>query len=493
MQEVDWTNLPGRLIVLSGPSGSGKSTLVRRLLERPGLRLEVSVSATTRPPRPGERPAAIMSFSRPQSSRTSVASFSSRPRSMAIRYGTPAEPVRKALEQGTCVILVIDVQGGIQVREKVPSALLIFVQAPGLDVLEQRLRARGTDDEAIDPAAAGKRPARARARQVLRCSSWSTMILIGLLTSWRQSWFRTIVEVESIMIDELKEEEIVNKVGGRFKLSTLIQKRMIALNQGARALVDGRGVDKMTMVIQEIMQDKIYLDMSGKLQTNEPTEELEVGRGDGRSYPVHRMSRPGRRPRRTRRPDRKDALIRRPNSKWRTWLQAPSGELAGLRCGIAPAAPGDSMLVRQRLLRLAPALTFLLLNLFLALSLGGYDPADAPGSGAEPANHSPLLSNPCGPVGATLAHVLFNVPGLVVVADAPGSGRRQRPGRGPPQGCRPAGPRVGLRLGRWRCPRADSQVRPRHQAQPAGGQRWLRRAPWPPPSCSAISARTGCC
>ncbi|MGC1723547.1 MAG: DNA translocase FtsK 4TM domain-containing protein [Isosphaeraceae bacterium] len=69
------------------------------------------------------------------------------------------------------------------------------------------------------------------------------------------------------------------------------------------------------------------------------------------------------------------------------------------------------MPVRQRLLRLAPALTFLFLNLFLALSLGGYDPADAPGSGAEPANHSPLLSNPCGPVGATLAHVSFNVLG----------------------------------------------------------------------------------
>ncbi|MGA2705076.1 MAG: DNA-directed RNA polymerase subunit omega [Isosphaeraceae bacterium] len=81
------------------------------------------------------------------------------------------------------------------------------------------------------------------------------------------------------MIDELKEEEIVNKVGGRFKLSTLIQKRMIALNQGARALVDGRGVDKMTMVIQEIMQDKIYLDMSGKLQTNEATDELEADGG----------------------------------------------------------------------------------------------------------------------------------------------------------------------------------------------------------------------
>jgi DNA-directed RNA polymerase subunit omega len=81
------------------------------------------------------------------------------------------------------------------------------------------------------------------------------------------------------MIEELKEEEIVNKVGGRFKLSTLIQKRMIALNQGARSLVDGRGMDKMSQVIQEIMQDKIYLDMSGNLQTSEVTEDLEFDSG----------------------------------------------------------------------------------------------------------------------------------------------------------------------------------------------------------------------
>jgi guanylate kinase len=62
-------------------------------------------------------------------------------------YGTPAEPVRKALAQGICVILVIDVQGAFQVHEKVPNALLIFVHVPSLEVLEQRLRDRGTDDE----------------------------------------------------------------------------------------------------------------------------------------------------------------------------------------------------------------------------------------------------------------------------------------------------------------------------------------------------------
>jgi DNA-directed RNA polymerase subunit omega len=69
------------------------------------------------------------------------------------------------------------------------------------------------------------------------------------------------------MLDELKEEAIVNKVGGRFKLSTLIQKRMVALNTGARPLVEVRGGDKMAIVIQEILQDKIYLDLSGQVQT----------------------------------------------------------------------------------------------------------------------------------------------------------------------------------------------------------------------------------
>ncbi len=62
------------------------------------------------------------------------------------------------------------------------------------------------------------------------------------------------------MIDELREEEIVAKVGGRFKLSTLIQKRLVALNSGSRPLVDARTEDKLHIVIQEIMQDKIYLD-----------------------------------------------------------------------------------------------------------------------------------------------------------------------------------------------------------------------------------------
>jgi len=68
------------------------------------------------------------------------------------------------------------------------------------------------------------------------------------------------------MIDDLREEEIVNKVGGRFKLSTLIQKRMVALNAGGRPLVDTVSKDKMQIVIEEIKQNKIYLDTSANLR-----------------------------------------------------------------------------------------------------------------------------------------------------------------------------------------------------------------------------------
>jgi DNA-directed RNA polymerase subunit omega len=71
------------------------------------------------------------------------------------------------------------------------------------------------------------------------------------------------------MLDELKEEEIVNKVGGRFKLSTLIQKRMVALNRGARALIELQTKSHMEIVVQEIIQDKIYLDPTGNVAVRE--------------------------------------------------------------------------------------------------------------------------------------------------------------------------------------------------------------------------------
>jgi DNA-directed RNA polymerase subunit omega len=74
------------------------------------------------------------------------------------------------------------------------------------------------------------------------------------------------------MYDELKEEEIVRKVGGRFKLSTLIQKRLVQLNQGARPLIQSHETDNMSIVLKEILTDKIFLDTSDNVGINQDTE-----------------------------------------------------------------------------------------------------------------------------------------------------------------------------------------------------------------------------
>ena len=75
------------------------------------------------------------------------------------------------------------------------------------------------------------------------------------------------------MLEELKEEGIVRKVGGRFKLSTLIQKRMVALSAGSRPLVEANTENKMEIVLQEILQDKIYLDASDEVRITGESEE----------------------------------------------------------------------------------------------------------------------------------------------------------------------------------------------------------------------------
>jgi DNA-directed RNA polymerase subunit omega len=89
---------------------------------------------------------------------------------------------------------------------------------------------------------------------------------------------------EFFMLEELREEEIVNKVGGRFKLSTLIQKRLLQLQRGSRPLVETNLKDNMKIVLQEILQDKIFLDQSNNLRTvsdlRAPGEGMELDFGE---------------------------------------------------------------------------------------------------------------------------------------------------------------------------------------------------------------------
>lgn len=145
---VDWSTLPGRLVVLSGASGAGKSTIVHRLIDRAAGKVRRSISATTRAPREGEVPGLDYHFVTADEFDALRGDLLESAEVHGAWYGTPASPVRDALARGECVVLVIDVQGGFQIRRKVPNALLVFVQAPSLRELEARLRERGTDDDA---------------------------------------------------------------------------------------------------------------------------------------------------------------------------------------------------------------------------------------------------------------------------------------------------------------------------------------------------------
>lgn len=138
----------GRLIVISGPSGVGKGTVVKALMER-DPKVHVSVSATTRPMRPNEVDGVHYYFISHEKFEEMIAQdlFLEHAQYVGNRYGTPEEPVDRMLEQGYDVILEIEVQGGLQVMQRRPDAISVFIAAPSFEILGARLRGRGDTDE----------------------------------------------------------------------------------------------------------------------------------------------------------------------------------------------------------------------------------------------------------------------------------------------------------------------------------------------------------
>lgn len=138
----------GLLFVLSAPSGAGKSTLIERI--RPLFPdMLYSVSCTTRHPRAGEVDGVHYCFLGPEQFRRMIDEheFLEWKEVHGNLYGTPAGPVREAVGQGRRMILDIDVQGAAEVFKNFPAAIGIFINAPTIEILEQRLRSRGTDSE----------------------------------------------------------------------------------------------------------------------------------------------------------------------------------------------------------------------------------------------------------------------------------------------------------------------------------------------------------
>ncbi len=164
----------GRLSVITGPSGVGKGTLVSALLRR-HPRIWLSVSATTRAPRNGERDGQDYYFLSRERFEQEVrdggllewAEFAGN------LYGTPRGPVENHLADGQPVLLEIELEGARQVRRSFPSGFQLFIKPPSIEELERRIRGRGTDnEEAIQRRLA-------RARQELRAEAEFDAVLVN--------------------------------------------------------------------------------------------------------------------------------------------------------------------------------------------------------------------------------------------------------------------------------------------------------------------------
>lgn len=140
----------GILLVISGFAGTGKGTLVQELLKRYD-NYALSVSATTRDPRPGEEDGVHYFFKTKEEFEQMIQEKKLIEYACYVGnyYGTPKEYVQEQLENGKDVILEIEIQGALKIKEQFPETLLLFMVPPSAQVLEDRLRGRGTETEEV--------------------------------------------------------------------------------------------------------------------------------------------------------------------------------------------------------------------------------------------------------------------------------------------------------------------------------------------------------
>ena len=140
----------GLLVVYSGFSGVGKGTIMKEMLSMEES-FKLSVSATTRAPRPGEVDGREYYFITKEKFLSMIDNdeFLEYAQYADNYYGTPKKAVEDMLDEGYNVVLEIEVQGGVQIMEKCPDCISIFIVPPSLEVLEERLRGRGTETEEV--------------------------------------------------------------------------------------------------------------------------------------------------------------------------------------------------------------------------------------------------------------------------------------------------------------------------------------------------------
>ena len=190
----------GTLVVISGFSGAGKGTVSRALVEKYGYRL--SISATTRQPREGEQDGKDYFFKTENEflSLVDYNGYIEYAQYVGHYYGTPRKFVEDSLNEGQVVILEIEVQGAMKIKEQYPDAILLFITAPSIEILKNRLVGRGTEA----PEVIEKRMRRAVEETWTRPWSWSTgtsrrrrscrrgyFTIISRIRWWRETRSRT--------------------------------------------------------------------------------------------------------------------------------------------------------------------------------------------------------------------------------------------------------------------------------------------------------------
>lgn len=192
--------MEGLLIVVSGPSAAGKGTVCRELLNcQPDL--VFSVSATTRPPRPGEEDGKNYYFISREEFERMVAAGEMLEWAEVYGnfYGTPRKAVVEWLEQGRDVLLEIDIQGARQVRRQFPRGVFIFLMPPSLAELERRIRERGTETEE-----AVRRRLASAAAEIAACREYDYVVVNDRVED-AVAKIRAIITAEKCRVERNKE------------------------------------------------------------------------------------------------------------------------------------------------------------------------------------------------------------------------------------------------------------------------------------------------
>lgn len=184
----------GKLVVITGPSGVGKGTLVRSLLER-HPEIYLSVSMTTRSPRPGEVEGKDYFFVTPEKFQDLIAGeqLLEWAQFAGNYYGTPRERVEEKVKEGTLVLLEIELEGARQIRASFPGAMRLFILPPSMSELERRLR----DRQSESPEAITRRLNRAII-EIAAAHEFDVQIV-------NDDFDRALAEVESVLFPNLPE------------------------------------------------------------------------------------------------------------------------------------------------------------------------------------------------------------------------------------------------------------------------------------------------